>query len=364
MKKALSLLLALVMCLSLCACGEKNVISAELDAQNQLILTYEDGETKNLGVIEMGLPGITSAEFDGFGNLSVNYQNGRSETVPNIDTSITVKNASKSEDGEVVIEFANGENKTIGYAITATGKASDSITWTVYDDNTMVFSGIGAMDEYYDDVWYKPTNVLIPWYDIAEQVEKVVIEEGITTICNFAFIDFVNCRTIDIADSVTKIGHCAFEHCYALKNLLIKETVTELGAMVFHSNFQNVLYEGTKEEFRKLADTSVKGEYDWKYQYTGNVLYQGNGWDYRGSEIVVDGYNPFDGETDGEKAAIQNMVGYTMNEFQQYAGWADSMERTSDFSIVYYYSGFTVTTTLVTAGTQYIEVVTSVTSDY
>lgn len=363
MKKALSLLLALVLCLSLCACGQKKVVSATLDAQNQLTLTYENGDVENFGVIEMSLPEISEAYFDESGNLTVKYQNDAVDVVTDIDTTVTVKSVVAGETGEAVVEFTNGESKNVGYSIVASGNASDTIEWVLYSNNTMVFSGSGAMDEYYDDVWYQRTNVLIPWYDIAEQVQKVVIEEGITTICNFAFIDFINCRTIDIADSVTKIGHCAFEHCYALENLLIKETVTELGAMVFHSNFQNVLYEGTKDEFRKLADTSVTGEYDWSYNYTGNILYFGNGWEYRGSEIVVDGYDPFEEETDGDWAAIQKLVGYTISDFQRCIGfWADSMERT-DASAVYHYGDFTVTTELVAAGAQYIEVVTSVTAD-
>ncbi len=161
------------------------------------------------------------------------------------------------------------------------GKCGDNITWTFYDDYSLVFSGSGEMKEYYTSWWYQPNNVLLPWYEYSKQAKEIIIEEGITSICNFAFIDSKVCKKITIANSVNQIGHCAFEHWMYYEGFVLKKTVKSIGGMVFHSCNFNVYYEGTKEEFNAIDNNlpsidmgiDITGKSKWDGNFNGTLLY-------------------------------------------------------------------------------------------
>ena len=202
------------------------------------------------------------------------------------------ENIAKYFDGEVLAK-SKGECKiiattpngakaectiTVSAKIVNTGKCGDNITWTYYEDYSLVFSGTGAMQEYYDDIWYQPTNVLIPWHSYSPFVQEIIIEEGITSVSAFAFIDCKACKKITIPDSVSKIGYCAFEHWTNYEGFVLGKNITELGAMVFHSCDFDVYYAGTKGEFDSIKkippkDSFVLNLYDWSSEFKGKLLY-------------------------------------------------------------------------------------------
>lgn len=154
-----------------------------------------------------------------------------------------------------------------------TGKCGENVTWTYYDDNSLVFSGSGEMEEYYEDCYYAPGNVLIPWYAYSPMTKEIIIEEGITSIAAFAFVDCRNIQKISIPDSVVKIGHCAFEHWNNYEGFVLNKTITELGKMVFHSCKFNVYYEGTKTDFDAINVPSDTKYYTWDASFEGTLLF-------------------------------------------------------------------------------------------
>ena len=165
----------------------------------------------------------------------------------------------------------------VGGKVVNTGKCGENVTWTYYDDNSLVFSGTGEMEEYYEDCWYQPSNVLIPWYAYSPMVKEIIIEEGITNIAAFAFIDCKNVQKISIPDSVVKIGHCAFEHWNNYEGFVLNKSVAELGKMVFHSCKFNVYYEGTEQDFNAIKVPSTSNDYShidrWNAVFNGNLLF-------------------------------------------------------------------------------------------
>ena len=66
----------------------------------------------------------------------------------------------------------------------------------------------------------------IPWYNNRNAIKNVVIENGVTSIGNYAFYYCFNLRSVTIGDSVKSIGivllyaDCTFDHGVYVLTLL------------------------------------------------------------------------------------------------------------------------------------------------
>ena len=102
------------------------------------------------------------------------------------------------------------------------GGCGPNLIWFQDDQGTLTISGTGPMEDYaeYGSHW-----------DL--DISKVVIEDGVTSIGNYAFYDS-SLTSITIPDSVTSIGYNAFYAC-GLKSITIPGSVTsiETGAFSF-----------------------------------------------------------------------------------------------------------------------------------
>ena len=101
-----------------------------------------------------------------------------------------------------------------------------NLTWKLYEDGTLNISGTGAMKNYDSK---KNRN---PVYNNSN-VKKVVIEDGVTSIGNYAFTYCVSLTSITIPDSVTSIGYYAFFYCSSLTSITISDSVTSIGNYAF-----------------------------------------------------------------------------------------------------------------------------------
>ena len=104
----------------------------------------------------------------------------------------------------------------------------DNLTWKLYEDGTLNISGTGAMKD------YNSTDNLSPAY-MNSSVKKVVIEEGVTNIGNWAFSECSSLTSITIPDSVTNIGAAAFDSCGSLTSITIPGSVTSIGTGAFYN---------------------------------------------------------------------------------------------------------------------------------
>ena len=104
--------------------------------------------------------------------------------------------------------------------VVTSGVCGDNLTWTFDEStNTLFISGTGAMDNYSKDE-------IRPWD--GHVVKNVVINNGVTTIGDYAFRMNNNITSIVIADSVTTTGYGAFIYCQNLTSVTIGSGVTTI----------------------------------------------------------------------------------------------------------------------------------------
>lgn len=96
---------------------------------------------------------------------------------------------------------------------------------------TLTFSGEGAMEN------YQTMHFVAPWKEISNQIKKIVIENGVTSIGSNAFYQCSDMQaTLDLsnAKALTSIGNNAFYGCKKLTGSLeIPDSVTKIGAEAF-----------------------------------------------------------------------------------------------------------------------------------
>ena len=125
------------------------------------------------------------------------------------------------------------------------GTCGADLRWT-YDKETktLTISGTGDMDDYFDgeDAATRPGSVLplSPWRTFKQEMEHIVLEDGITGIgqCAFGATDYyagylTPVTEITIPGTVKKIGHNAFSTLQYIKAVTIPASVEEIGYMAF-----------------------------------------------------------------------------------------------------------------------------------
>ena len=152
------------------------------------------------------------------------------------------------------------------------------LTWTLTADGTLTISGKGAMKDYFHDS---------PATQKKDIVKKVVIEEGVTSIGDYAFFGYSSLTSIEIPESVTSIGIYAFFNCTGLKSITIPKSVASVGDKAFSGciALKEVLLEGgstlTSENFGEVADKVVtrwnEGDLTWTLTADGTMTISGTG---------------------------------------------------------------------------------------
>ena len=111
-------------------------------------------------------------------------------------------------------------------------KCGENLTWELSEDGTLTISGTGAMDDY-----DARNNHLPPWYSRRNQIQEVVIGNGVTSIGNDSFNQCTYLKTIDLsnATSLEKIGSYAFIKRFYLEKVDLSNAANlkEIGEAAF-----------------------------------------------------------------------------------------------------------------------------------
>lgn len=113
--------------------------------------------------------------------------------------------------------------------VTESGQCGEKLNWEIEGD-TLTISGTG-------DMWNYELATGAPWYNSRMNLKNLVIEEGTTSIGDWAFHDcefFIG--NLVIPDSVVHIGKGAFSGCKGFTgNLILPEKLESIGANAFWS---------------------------------------------------------------------------------------------------------------------------------
>ena len=127
---------------------------------------------------------------------------------------------------KTVVHCSNGNN----ILPPTSGKCGTKVTYTISDDGVLTISGTGAMANY----TYKDNDSSnCPWHSVRWAINKVVIEDGVTSIGSYAFSFDLSVTDVTLPNSLKTIGRNAFWGCYGLTSVVIPEGVTTIGAYVF-----------------------------------------------------------------------------------------------------------------------------------
>lgn len=92
------------------------------------------------------------------------------------------------------------------------GQCGEKAFWALDKDGLLTISGEGNIND-------SEERFPAPWANIKDQIKKLVINDKITTIGNYAFNYCSKLTDINIADSVIRFGEGAFKDCTSLKNI-------------------------------------------------------------------------------------------------------------------------------------------------
>ena len=220
-----------------------SVVSAVNEKQQS---SYVDiSELKNREEIDLSKAPIQD-------KLSFELIRGRAHT---ISEKIIADFVPRDEEAKFQEKNSTDIKATYKKTVAVSEKTDTNTNWS-YDESThtLTISGVGPMEDYV----HGDGDFLVdtPWIGFASDIEKIVIEEGITRIGNCAFAVCVNLKDVIIPNTVTEIGDFAFVYnaglnkinlpnsllkigdasfgaCWNLDEILIPESVTSVGKEAF-----------------------------------------------------------------------------------------------------------------------------------
>ena len=137
------------------------------------------------------------------------------------------------------------------------GSCGANVTWELDENGLLTIRGEGPMTDY---SWGAS-----PFYNRTD-IQRVVIEPGVTTIGGYAFLRCANLSSVTIPEGVTRIGAYNFEENLSLESIAIPSTVEWIGLAAFRdcSNLKRV----------DVADLGAWCSIDF-YDYSANPLCNG-----------------------------------------------------------------------------------------
>lgn len=120
--------------------------------------------------------------------------------------------------------------------ITASGSCGEDVNYiieTTDGGNTykVTISGTGWMTDF---DYYAAEPFYSPWYDIRNKITTIVVEEGVHSIGNHAFMECDALTSLILPSTLEKIGTLTFEGCISLPSVNLPEGFKWLDNAAFH----------------------------------------------------------------------------------------------------------------------------------
>lgn len=146
----------------------------------------------------------------------------------------------------------------------ATGKAGANLTWS-YKDGILLFTGKGAMAELDTlslDNW---------WYFYRQEVERIILPEGLTHISAGAFDSFKGLTQIVIPSTVKTIGDGAFYMCDYVQMVYFRSTTPpSCGTESFRGILADGFYPQNQSAWTDIKRNRISDAFNWKTYSASN----------------------------------------------------------------------------------------------
>ena len=187
----------------------------------------------SLGCLGIGLVSVRASEgeieIDFADNTAVENSDAISEAAISKETELTVEEEEINLDNdEVMLEeetskdmvaFEDGETNSETEDLTEEetrpcGVEENTVFWSLNEEGVLKITGQGAMQNW-------KSEEAVPWNYRCQEIKKIEIEDGVTSIGEYAFSNCINVTETEIPESVQEIGQYAFFNCSGLFALTI-----------------------------------------------------------------------------------------------------------------------------------------------
>ena len=139
-----------------------------------------------------------------------------------------------------------------------------SVMATLSDDGTLTISGNGEMK-------FWNSSYVVAWDSNRKNIKNVIINNGVTSIGNFAFHGCENLINITIPDSVTSRGLCAFSNCTSLTSINVdsnnEKYMSDKGVLYTKDKKSLIQYPCKKEGTEYIIMQGVASIGDYAFEY-------------------------------------------------------------------------------------------------
>lgn len=118
------------------------------------------------------------------------------------------------------------------------GLCGKYVSWTyTKSTHTLRVYGEGNMYDYYTDKSDESSTIYMteftPWEKYKGDIQKIIIDDGVSYIGGYAFHNIKNLKSVEIDDCVRIIGKGAFTGCNSLISICIGKGITYIDLMAF-----------------------------------------------------------------------------------------------------------------------------------
>lgn len=103
---------------------------------------------------------------------------------------------------------------------------ASGLGWVLYEDGLLCISDSGSMG-------YISNSKQVKWHEYRSDIKEVYIEDGITTVCQFAFRNCKNLHTVRLPNTLKEVGLEAFSGCAALKEIKLPDGLEKIEFWAF-----------------------------------------------------------------------------------------------------------------------------------
>lgn len=159
--------------------------------------------------------------------------------------------------------------------------AADAAQGWALQDGTLIITVQGAMQDY-------TSARETPWFSNRADIRKIVVQNGVTSIGDYAFYGCENVTSVTLPGTVTQIGKLAFYGCKGLTSLELPESVAVVKDYAFAkaSGLKTITFHGAAPLFGAgiFADVNADarcpaGDSSWtdtvRQSYTGSIRWSG-----------------------------------------------------------------------------------------